>query len=165
MLSDDLDVGHPSGRRQPGRLGFFTYENATTRALINEAQARSQAKVTDRVEAMTTQQEASWRERALNAEDQLRGIRRELRTQRRLVADLMGQLRQPDGTWIEDDRNRLREQNEQLLAERDRLAKERNELQRRLEGARANIAHLNSDRVTELFPDRAADNTGQRQRT
>lgn len=143
----------------------FTYENATTRALINEAQARSQAKVTDRVEAMTTQQEASWRERALNAEDQLRGIRRELSTQRRLVADLMGQLRQPDGTWIEDDRNRLREQNEQLLAERDRLAKERNEVQRRLEGARANIAHLNSDRVTELFPDRAADNTGQRRRT
>ena len=65
----------------------------------------------------------------------------------------MGQLRQPDGTWIADDRNRLREQNDHLLAERDRLAGERNELQRRLEGARANIAHLNSRHVTELFPD------------
>ena len=116
----------------------FTYENDTARAMITEAQARTQARVTDRVETMTAQQEASWRERALNGEDQIRTLRRELTIQRRLVADLMGQLRQPDGTWVEDDRNRLRDQNEQLLAERDRLARERNELQRRLDGARAN---------------------------
>ena len=82
----------------------------------------------------------------------VRTLRRELTTQRRLVADLMGQLRQPDGTWVEDDRNRLRDQNQHLVAERDRLARERNELQRRLDGARANIAHLNNRQVTELFP-------------
>ena len=116
----------------------FTYENDKARAMITEAQARTQARVTDHVETMTAQQEASWRERALNGEDQIRTLRRELTTQRRLVADLMGQLRQPDGTWVEDDRNRLRDQNEQLLAERDRIARERNELQRRLDGARAN---------------------------
>ena len=130
----------------------FTYENDTARAMITEAQARTQARVTDRVETMTAQQEASWRERALNGEDQIRTLRRALTIQRRLVADLMGQLRQPDGTWVEDDRNRLREQNEHLVAERDRLARERNELQRRLDGARANIVHLNGQRVTELFP-------------
>ena len=116
----------------------FTYENETARAMITEAQARTQARVTDRVQTMTAQQEASWRERALNGEDQIRSLRRELTIQRRLVADLMGQLRQPDGTWIGDDRNRLRDQNERLVAERDRLARERNELQRRLDGARAN---------------------------
>ena len=135
----------------------FTYENDKARAMITEAQARTQARVTDRVETMTAQQEASWRERALNGEDQIRTLRRELTTQRRLVADLMGQLRQPDGTWVEDDRNRLRDQNEQLLAERDRLARERNELQRRLDGARANITHLNAQRVTDLFPDSQKD--------
>ena len=127
--------------------------------MITQAQARTQARVADRVETMTAQQEASWRERALNAEDQIRALRRELTTQRRLVADLMGQLRQPDGTWVADDRNRLRDQNEQLLAERDRLAKERNELQRRLDGARANIAHLNNRQVTELFPHGPGANT------
>ena len=135
----------------------FTYENETARAMITQAQARTQARVADRVETMTAQQEASWRERALNAEDQIRTLRRELTTQRRLVADLMGQLRQPDGTWVEDDRNRLRDQNEQLLAERDRIARERNELQRRLDGARANITHLNAQRVTDLFPDSQKD--------
>jgi chromosome segregation ATPase len=135
----------------------FTYDNDKARAMITEAQARTQARVTDRVETMTAQQEASWRERALNGEDQIRTLRRELTLQRRLVADLMGQLRQPDGTWIADDRNRLREANEQLTAERDRLARERNELQRRLDGARANITHLNAQRVTDLFPDSQKD--------
>jgi chromosome segregation ATPase len=130
----------------------FTYENDKARAMITDAQTRTQARVTDRVETMTAQQEASWRERALNAEDQIRTLHSELTTQRRLVADLMGQLRQPDGTWVQDDRNRLRETNEHLIAERDQLAKDRNELQRRLAGARANIAHLNSRHVTELFP-------------
>ena len=71
----------------------------------------------------------------------------------------MGRLRQPDGTWIADDRNRLRGQNDHLLAERDRLAGERNELQRRLDGARANIVHLNNRRVTELFPHGPEANT------
>ena len=130
----------------------FTYENDKARAMITEGQARTQAKVADRVETMTAQQEASWRERALNGEDQIRSLRRELTIQRRLVADLMGQLRQPDGTWVGDDRNRLRDQNEHLVAERDRLARERNELQRRLDGARANITHLNAQRVTDLSP-------------
>ena len=139
----------------------FTYENDQARAMITEAQARTQARVTDRVETMTAQQEASWRERALNGEDQIRTLRRELTIQRRLVADLMGQLRQPDGTWIEDDRNRLRDQNEHLTAERDHLARERNELQRRLEGARANIAHLNSQRVTDLYPRPIEETTGR----
>ena len=125
----------------------FTYENDKARAMITEAQARTQARVTDRVETMTAQQEASWRERALNAEDQIRTLHRELTTQRRLVADLMGQLPpQPDGTWVQDDRDRLRAANEHLTAERDHLAKDRNELQRRLTGARANIAHLNNRR-------------------
>jgi hypothetical protein len=120
--------------------------------MITEAQARTQARVTDRVETMTARQEASWRERALNGEDQIRTLRRELTIQRRLVADLMGQLRQPDGTWVEDDRNRLRDQNQHLVAERTASPRERNELQRRLDGARANVAHLNKVRVTDLFP-------------
>jgi hypothetical protein len=71
----------------------------------------------------------------------------------------MGQLRQPDGTWVQDDRDRLRKANEHLVAERDHLAKEQNELQRRLEGARADIAHLNNRQVTELFPHGPAADT------
>lgn len=73
--------------------------------------------------------------------------------QRRLISELTGQLREPDGTWIARDRERLRESNELLLVERNDLLRERNELQRRLGGARANVSRLNAQRVAELYPD------------
>ncbi len=101
---------------------------------------------------MTVQQEASWHERALNAEDQIRVLYRELGKQRQLIADLLGQLRDPDGTWLEHDRDRLREENQRLLYERNQLIAAQHDLQRRLDGARANVARLNTARVTELFP-------------
>jgi hypothetical protein len=96
---------------------------------------------------------ASWRERALNAEDEIRELRRERGTQCQLVGDLLGQLREPDTTWIEHDRNSLRKENEHLLSERNQRLRERTELQRRLDGARANISRLHERRVQELFPD------------
>jgi predicted secreted protein len=131
----------------------FTYENDTANSIIAAAQTRTQARAEGRIEKRTAQEEASWRERALNAEDEIRNLRRELATQRQFVADLLGQLREPDGTWIEHDRNRLRQENEHLLSERNQLLRERNELQRRLDGARANISRLHERRVQELFPD------------
>ena len=130
----------------------FTYQNETANSLITGAQSTSQARATGRIATATAQQEASWHERALNAEDRARDLRRELTHQRQLVADLLGQLREPDGTWLEDDRNRLREENERLLADRNRLLAERNDLERKLAGARANVSRINRDRVTELFP-------------
>lgn len=73
-------------------------------------------------------------------------------SERRLVAVLLGQLREPDGTWIEHDRNRLQAENQQLLTERNQLLRERDTLLRQRDAARANLARRNQDRVTELFP-------------
>jgi len=92
-------------------------------------------------------------ERALNAAEQIRDLRRDLETERRLVADLIGQLREPDGTWIEHDRDRLRAENQHIVAERNQLLRERDALQRKLDGARANLSRHNERRVSELFPD------------
>jgi len=139
--------------RLAGVSRSFAYENEEARALIVAAQLRSRARANGRIDALTAQQEASWRERALNAEDHLRDLRREVTTQRRLISELTGQLREPDGTWIARDRERLREANELLLVERNNLLRERGELQRRLGGARANVSRLNAQRVTELYPD------------
>lgn len=149
-------TGAPITRAAVARLAgvsrSFTYENEAAHAIVTEAQARSRAAAEGRRVTMTAQQEASWRERALNAEDQIRALRRDLDAERRLVADLIGQLREPDGTWIEHDRNRLRGENQQLLAERNQLLWERDGLQRKLDGARANVAHIHQRRVTQLFP-------------
>jgi hypothetical protein len=130
----------------------FTYENDDARAIIAAAQTRSQARAESSIATITAQQDASWRERALNAEDRARELGREIATQRRLVSDLTGRLREPNGTWIEHDRNRLRRENETLLLERNQLLSERSELQRKLDGARANVSRLNEQRVIQLFP-------------
>jgi Family of unknown function (DUF6262) len=131
----------------------FTFENEEARTIIAAAQTRTKASAEARMETVTAQREASWRERALNGEDQLRKLRQELTTQRRLVGDLIGQLREPDGTWIGHDRDRLRKENDILLSERNQLVRERDDLLRKLNGARANFSRLTERRVTELFPD------------
>lgn len=150
-------TGSPVTRAAVSKLAgvsrSFTYENEEARAIIAAAQARTQARIEARPEEVTAEQEASWRERALNAEDQVRKVRQELTTQRRLVSDLMGQLREPDGTWVEQERDRLRKENELVCSQRNQLLRERDDLQRRLEGARANVSRLSERRVTELFPD------------
>lgn len=135
-----------------GASRSFTYQNEAANALITAAQTRCQAVATGRVETLTEQQEASWRERALNAEDGIRALNRELTRQQQLVADLFGQLRDPDGTWLEHDRSQLREENQRLLLERNQLIAAQHDLQRKLDGARANASRLNSARVTQLFP-------------
>ena len=137
----------------------FTYENGAANSIIADAQTRTQAHAEGRIEKRTAQEEASWRERALNAEDEIRNLRRAIAAQRQLVGDLLGQLREPDGTWIEHDRNRLRQDNEHLFSERNQLLRERNELQRRLDAARVNIFRLNERRVQELFPTAQEDSS------
>jgi chromosome segregation ATPase len=149
-------TGVPITRADIARLGgvsrSFTYQNESANTLITAAQSRSQTRQAGRVQAVTAQQEASWRERALNAEDQIRSLGRELCKHRQLVANLMGQLRDPDGTWLEHDRNRLRDENEHLLTQRNLLLADQSELHRKLAGARANVSRLASVRVTDLFP-------------
>lgn len=148
--------GAPVTRAAVSRLAgvsrSFTYENEKARAVIAVAQVRAQSGVEVRAGTLTAQQEASWRERALNAEEEVRKLRQELKDERRLVGDLICQLREPDGTWVGHDRDRLRKENELLVHERNQLLRERNELQRRLDGARANVSHLAELRVTALFP-------------
>lgn len=137
----------------------FTYENASVNAMIDAAQFRTQVRAAGHRQTMSAQQEASWHDRALNAEERLRIQGRELITQRQLVADLLGQLREPDGTWLEDDRNRLRADNERLRTERNQLQRGHDDLQRKLLAARANVARLTEHRVHELFPDGPSPDT------
>lgn len=148
--------GTPVNRADVARLSgvsrSFTYQNHDANVLITDAQTRTQTRPVGSLQAVTAQQEASWRERALNAEDRGRQLNHDLVQQRQLVADLLGQLRDPDGTWLEDDRTRLREDNQRLLRERNQLLTDQRDLQRRLDGARATVARLNSDRIDQLFP-------------
>lgn len=63
----------------------FVYENERARSLVAAALARTTAREAGRAERMTAHEEASWRERALNAAEGVRELRRAIESERRLV--------------------------------------------------------------------------------
>ena len=129
----------------------FLYQNEDARQLIAQAETRMKASSLKRVRDSDAVEEANWRERALFAEQQLRETRAKNNSLSRTVADLLGQLRDPDGTWVEDDREQLRQQNETLRAAlaAERLA--RSEAERRLEASRSNVRHLRQKEADKLL--------------
>ncbi|HPY26046.1 MAG TPA: DUF6262 family protein [Mycobacterium sp.] len=129
----------------------FLYQNQDARNLIAQTEARMKASPLKDAVASGPVDEANWRERALFAEQQLREIRAKNNSLSRTVADLLGQLRDPDGTWIEDDREQLRQQNETLRAALagERLA--RAEAERRLEASRSNVRNLRQREADKLL--------------
>ncbi len=129
----------------------FLYQNNDARKLITQAETRMKASPLKGAVVSGSVDEANWRERALFAEQQLRTYREKNSSLSRIVADLLGQLRDPDGTWVEDDREHLRQQNEGLRAA---LAEERlvrSEAERRLEASRSNVRHLRQKEADKLF--------------
>ncbi|WP_342228615.1 DUF6262 family protein [Mycobacterium avium subsp. hominissuis] len=129
----------------------FLYQNQDARKLIAQAETRMKASSLNGVRDSDAVEEANWRERALFAEQQLREIRAKNNSLSRTVADLLGQLRDPDGTWVEDDREQLRQQNETLRAAlaAERLA--RSEAERRLEASRSNVRQLRQKQADKVL--------------
>lgn len=129
----------------------FLYQNKDARKLIAQAETRMKASPPNDAPASDPLDEANWRERALFAEQQLRDTRAKNNSLSRTVADLLGQLRDPDGTWVEDDREQLRQQNETLRAvlAAERLA--RSEAERRLEASRSNVRSLRQKEADKLL--------------
>jgi Family of unknown function (DUF6262) len=97
-------VTYPAVARRAGVSRTFLYDNAEARALIGEAtrQAAGQ-RVQARAEG-DARQEASWRERALNAEAALATAHAEIRVQRDRIAVLLGR----SATWNTNGRKRQR---------------------------------------------------------
>lgn len=129
----------------------FLYQNQDARKLIAQAEIRMKASPVKDASRPDAVDEANWRERALFAEQQVRDIRAKNNALSRTVADLLGQLRDPDGTWVEDDREQLRQQNETLRAAvaAERLA--RSEAERRLEASRSNVRQLRQKEADQLL--------------
>lgn len=129
----------------------FLYQNKDARQLVAQAETRMKAAPLKDAPPSDSVDEANWRERALFAEQQLRTFREKNSSLSRTVADLLGQLRDPDGTWVEDDREQLRQQNETLRAA---LAEERlvrSEAERRLEASRSNVRHLRQKEADKVL--------------
>jgi hypothetical protein len=117
----------------------FLYENRAARALVTGAIATSSGQPPQAAAGHDAQQEASWRERALNTEAALKTAHAEIRTQRDRIATLMGQARDAEGEWTPRAIGRICTENTTLKQRARQLTQDNRALQERLQAARANM--------------------------
>ena len=117
----------------------FLYENPDARALVTDAAAAGGRQRARAAASADVQQQASWRERALNAEAALKTAHAEIRTQRKRIAALMGQARDAEAGGTAATVQRLTSENTTLKQRHRQLAGENRTLQERLEAARSNV--------------------------
>lgn len=111
----------------------------------------SQTAISRHTEQQLDKDVVSWRERALNAEALAKALRSTVKDRDGRIADLTGQLYDPDGTHLADENARLRDLVRSLNKTLQQTQLESGRLRRSLDGARANVKRERERNVTQLF--------------
>jgi hypothetical protein len=127
----------------------FLYQNPEARALVQQAVTDSKSRHDRRTGEKHEQIEASWRERALNAEAELTRTQGEVLVQRQRIGELMGQLRDVDQMVPGESVQQLTTANTTLKRRLQQVMQEHRQLQERLEGARTNLRFADK-RIADL---------------
>ncbi|WP_328349754.1 DUF6262 family protein [Streptomyces sp. NBC_00445] len=148
-------------RRERGRLtvrsiaeragvsATFCYENSDARSLVKSAIADSRSRHDQAAADEHERIEATWRERALNAEAELSRAQKEILTQRQHIGELMGQIRDC-GQMVSGESVQVLVTEKSTLQRRvQQLTQEHRKLQERLEGARSNLRFADK-RIADL---------------
>ncbi|MFD7670153.1 DUF6262 family protein [Streptomyces anulatus] len=126
----------------------FLYQNDTARRLVETAAAEA-AGQTGAGKAAQTALEATWRERALNAEETLKNTQAEVLAQRAQIASLLGKIRDLESDLPTDAGQRLISENTTLKDQIRQLRQDNKSLEGRLKGARENNRFLDR-RIADL---------------
>ncbi|MGW3690588.1 DUF6262 family protein [Streptomyces sp. NPDC005125] len=144
--------GHLAVRAIALRAGVsstFLYENAEARALVQNAVSASRSRHDRQAHQQHENIEATWRERALNAEAELTRTQKEVLSQRQRIGELMGQIRDFDQRVPGESVQALVTENTTLKHRVHQLTQEHRRLQERLEGARSNLRFADK-RIADL---------------
>ena len=95
------------------------------------------------------EREATWRERALNAEDALKAAHAEIITQRTRIGELLGQVRDLETEWTQDAVQRITTENTTLKQRVRKLTADNRTLDERLKAARSNN-RFHDNRIADL---------------
>ncbi|MEV5084464.1 hypothetical protein AB0K74_38710 [Streptomyces sp. NPDC056159] len=95
------------------------------------------------------EREATWRERALNAEDALKAAHGEIIAQRARTGELLGQIRDLQAEWTEEAIQRITTENTTLKQRVRQLTADNRTLDERLKAARSKL-RLQDRRVADL---------------
>jgi hypothetical protein len=123
--------------RRAGVSWSFLYQNADARALITAAAAGHTKGADARAGAATPATGTGpWRERALNAESELKHAHHEITVQRGRIGELLGRIRDLEHDLPEDGVARTITENHALRAQVRQLTQDNRRLEERLAGAR-----------------------------
>ncbi|MFF3786289.1 DUF6262 family protein [Streptomyces sp. NPDC001933] len=148
-------------RRERGRLTVqaiarradvsttFLYDNTEARALVRNAIDDTRSRHDRDTQNEHDRIEATWRERALNAEEELKRTQAEVLSQRQAIGELMGQVRDFGQMVPGESVQTLATENTTLKNRVNRLTREHRQLQERLEGARSNLRFADK-RIADL---------------
>ncbi|MEU3135773.1 DUF6262 family protein [Streptomyces sp. NPDC006854] len=165
-------------RRERGRLtvraladragvsATFLYENAEARTLVQQAITASKSRHDQFAQDKHERIEASWRERALNAEAELTRTQKTVFDQRQQVGELMGRLRDAEQMVPGESVQAIATENATLKRQVLQLTREHRSLQERLEGARSNNRFADkriADLEAQILELQQASDPGKRQ--
>src|SRR6266851_485303 len=109
-----LPVTYPAIAARAGVSRTFLYDNPSARDLVSTAITRASGQRQQDTADRDAQAEASWRQRALNAEQALKTAHAEIRAQRARIGELLGQLRDTHHAHDSDAAGRLAAENATL---------------------------------------------------
>ncbi|WP_326682124.1 DUF6262 family protein [Streptomyces sp. NBC_01237] len=127
----------------------FLYDNPEARAVIASAMAEAGDRRTQLLADQDEEREATWRERALNAEDALKTAHGEIFAQQTRISELLGQVRDLEAEWTEEAIQRITTENTTLRQRVRQLTADTRTLDERLKAARSNL-RFQDRRVADL---------------
>jgi small-conductance mechanosensitive channel len=124
--------------RRAGVSRSFIYGNPEARAAVAAALAEAGERRVQLLDEQDAEREATWRERALNAEDALKAAHAEVTTQRARIGELLGQVRDLEAEWTKEAIARITTENTTLKQRVRQLTADSRTLEERLQAARSN---------------------------
>ncbi len=123
--------------RRAGVSRSFIYDNPEARATVSAALAEAGERRVQLLAEQDDQREATWRERALNAEDALKAAHAEITAQRARTGGLLGQVRDLEAEWTKEAIARITTENTTLKQRVRQLTTDNRTLEERLQAARS----------------------------
>jgi len=142
-----INVAAVSRRAQVSRT--FCYDKPEARAVIAAAMAEAGKHRRQLIVEQGDEQEASWRERALNVEVGLKAAHAKILTQRARIGELLGQIRDLEAEWTGESIQRITTENTTLKQRIRQLTADNRALEERLAAARSNLRFADR-RVADL---------------
>jgi small-conductance mechanosensitive channel len=152
------EKAHPSVAAVARRAGVsrsFVYGNAEARSAVAAALAEAGERRVQLLDGQDSEREATWRERALNAEDAIKAAHAEIGTQRTRIGELLGQVRDLEAEWTQEAIMRITTENTTLKQRVRQLTTDSCTLEERLQAARSNNRFADR-RIAQLEAELAA---------